>query len=173
MDLLQPILAAVRPVPPGLTPIRGPRAVTPAGEGFGSRLAEDRTPDEATPHGTPSALAPPARPMFFSLLSDGTQDMLRQMFVRGLSYRIDDTGPNRSNDALAAGPTTDGETRNTPSGPARRAEFGVFTMGGGTEAPDGSLAGLLRRATFAYAQGLSASPAFPFARPAETLNMVA
>lgn len=174
MDLLQPYLAAaIRPAHPIQGSDRAPRAVTPAGESFGSRLAEDRKPEDATPHGPPATLAPPARPMFFSLLSDGTQTMLRQMFTRGLSYRIDDAAPSRND----AAPTVANEAANEAGDPSvgqrRGSTVDSFTIRNDGQILDGSFASLLRRATFAYAQGLSASPGFPFARPAETMNMVA
>ncbi len=174
MDLLQQnAVASIRPAPFGQAAVRAPRAVTPAGESFGSRLAEDRTPDDATPHGPPSSLAPPARSMYFSLLSDGTQDMLRQMFIRGMSYRIEDTAPFRSDAAPAPDAEAGAGAGSAPGGRARSFTFGSFAVGNDDQARDGSYPGLLRRATFAYTQGLSASPAFPFARPAETLNLVA
>ncbi|MFA7430013.1 MAG: hypothetical protein WCZ23_07640 [Rhodospirillaceae bacterium] len=165
MDILQPIVvAAVRPVNPAPQSDRSPRAIAPAGEGFSARLTQDRQAEEAAPHGTPT------RPMYFSLLSAGMQDSLRQLFLRGLSYRLDDSATFRQSKAKEQ----DGLSR-TSQDAAQEQSFTSysFSVVTGDSAPDGTFRSLLRRATFAYAQGLSASPSFSFARRAEVMNLVA
>lgn len=170
MDLLHPITAVpLRAVQPTPAAERGPRAVQASGQGFAGQFAGERKAEDVPPHGTP------AKPMFFSLLSESTLGVLRQMVFRGLSYRIDDSGAGQGTGAArrATGPGEDaGVSQAAGRGETTNETFSFsFTLDGA--AAGSAFQGLMRRATAAYAQAFAASPAFPFARPAETLNMVA
>lgn len=171
MDLLHPITALpLRAVQPASASERGPRAVQATGQGFAGTFAGERQAEDAAPHGDP------AKPMFFSLLSEGTLGVLRQMVFRGLSYRIDDsgTGPGGAVGGKAAKDAPSGAPGGSPQAATVTEGFSFnfnFTVDGA--ATGSAFQGMMRRATAAYTQAFAASPAFPFARPAETLNMVA
>lgn len=169
MDLLHPIttlpLRAVQPLPAAE---RGPRAVQASGQGFAGQFSGDRQAEDTGPHGTPS------KPMFFSLLSDSTLSVVRQMVFRGMSYRIEDSGAGqgaatgRKAGAREGEASADTRSRGETTNESFSFSFTLDGLSGGS-----ALQGMMRRATAAYAQAFAASPAFPFARPAETLNLVA
>lgn len=169
MDLLHPITALpLRAVQPASASERGPRAVQATGQGFAGTFTGERQAEDAAPHGDP------AKPMFFSLLSEGTLGVLRQMVFRGLSYRIDDsgTGPGGAVGGNAGEGAPSGSSGGSPRAQTVTESFSFnFTVDGA--ATGSAFEGMMRRATAAYAQAFAASPAFPFARPAEALNMVA
>ncbi|MGC2854217.1 hypothetical protein ACM64Y_01990 [Novispirillum sp. DQ9] len=168
MDLLHPITALpLRSVQPTQAGDRGPRAVTASGQGFGAAMTGDRQADEPAPHGAPS------RPMFFSLLSDSTLGVLRQMVFRGLSYRIDGSGAGQGAATGRKSGADDTAAQAKAPGAATTTESFSFSFTLEGQTAGAALQGMMRRATAAYAQAFAASPAFPFARPAETLNMVA
>lgn len=140
-----------------------PRGVTGARETFAQeRGLKDREADEPPAHG-PQTLTPT---LFFSLLSLDTQSAMRGFLYGGFSPANEERGG--AGEAPTSPPVTGAAT--APAGDA---------VINGAEAPVGPAmamaggGGLRRAAMAAYAQSLMASPGFSYARPAESLNLMA